>query len=152
MKITSPAFVHQGSIPTKYTCDGENISPELEFFEIPENSKSLALIMDDPDIPDFVKEDRGIEVFDHWVVFNMPADTKGIGEGQAEPGIVGLNSRGTNEYIGSCPPDREHRYFFRLYALDKELELSKDQLLKAMQGHIIETAELMGRYERQWVK
>jgi hypothetical protein len=153
MRILSPNFENQGKIPPKFTCDGENISPELIFSDIPEGTASLALIMDDPDIPDFVKKEKGIEVFDHWIVFNMPADTKGIKDGQSAPGFVGINSRGTNEYIGACPPDKEHRYFFKLYALDTMLELSeatdKAQLLGIMEGHIIEKAELIGRYHKQ---
>ncbi|MDP3880740.1 MAG: YbhB/YbcL family Raf kinase inhibitor-like protein [bacterium] len=153
MKISSPAFENQGKIPAKFTCDGENISPELIFSAVPESTVRLALIMDDPDIPDFVKKERGIEVFDHWIVFNMPAETQGIKEGQIAPGVTGLSSRGTKEYVGACPPDKEHRYFFKLYALDKELDLDENntraQLAQAMQGHVIEQAELIGLYERK---
>lgn len=153
MQISSPAFKNQGIIPSKYSCDGENISPELVFIEIPKSSQSLALIMDDPDIPDFVKKERGIEVFDHWIVFNLSPDLQGIKEGQTAPAITGLNSRGTNEYIGPCPPDKEHRYFFKLYALDTNLQLGKNttksQLELAMRDHILEQAQLIARYKRQ---
>ncbi|PIN75924.1 YbhB/YbcL family Raf kinase inhibitor-like protein [Candidatus Woesearchaeota archaeon CG10_big_fil_rev_8_21_14_0_10_37_12] len=145
-------FENNGKIPAKYTCNGENIIPPLQFQNIPEQAKSLVLIVDDPDIPDFVKESRGIEVFDHWVIFNIPSHVRTIEEGKVPEGIQGKNSAGNNAYTGPCPPDREHRYFFKLYALDITLNLSegatKTEVERAMQGHILEQAELIGLYEQ----
>ncbi len=149
--ITSPVFTQGGLIPAKYTCDGENISPELRIEGIPEGTESLVLIMDDPDIPDTVKQSRGIEKFDHWAVYGIPADTAVIPEG-ASVGTGALNGRGEATYTGPCPPDREHRYFFRIYALSGTLNFIKaptlDELEMAAQGMMIGKAELMGRYNR----
>jgi hypothetical protein len=151
MKIRSTAFSHEGKIPSKYTCDGENMNPELQISEVPSNAKSLALIMDDPDIPEFVKQKFDITVFDHWILFNIKPDAKKISENTA-PGIQGKNSRGEAKYAGPCPPDKEHRYFFKLYALDISLNLpegaTKEQVLSAMKGHLLAEAGLMGKYER----
>jgi hypothetical protein len=154
MIIESFAFKHEGEIPSRFTCDGEGINPELLIKEVPPETKSLALILDDPDIPDFAKKSIGAEVFDHWVMWNISPDTTEINQG-SEPAdaVVGQNSAGKSEYAAPCPPDKEHRYFFRLYALDTMLSLSKNStkkdLLEAMQGHILEETELMGRYERK---
>lgn len=152
MLISSSAFQNKGKIPAKYTCDGENINPPLNIEEIPENAKSIVLIMDDPDIPDFVKQTKGIEVFDHWVVFNISPDTKVIEEGIKPKGISGVNSSGENKYTGPCPPDKEHRYFFKIYALDTMLDLpegaTKGEIEKAMQEHILGQGELVGLYSR----
>jgi len=152
LTLTSPVFEKNTRIPSKYTCDAENVVVPLNISGVPEKAKSLALIMDDPDIPQEVKDARGIEVFDHWVVFNIPTDTVEILEGQEPDGILGSNGAGRNGYLGPCPPDREHRYFFKLFALDKNLDLpegsSKAELEKAMKGHIIEKTELIGLYER----
>lgn len=156
MEITSSAFTHNGVIPSKYTCDGENVNPPLEIRGIPEGAQSLALIMDDPDIPQEVKESAGIDVFDHWVVFNIPTSVEKIAEGDV-PGTQGANSRGESAYTGPCPPPeyepREHRYFFKLYALDTELGLSagatKEKVERAMEGRILDQAELIGRYSRE---
>lgn len=149
MKLTSSAFSDGGSIPSQYTCDGNNAIPPLSFSEIPEDTVSLALLMDDPDVPKTLRPDG---VFDHWVVYNMSPDIGGIREGTVPTGVQGVNTRGDASYTGPCPPDREHRYFFRLYALDAELHLpsraTKADVLAAMEGHILDTAELMGRYER----
>jgi Raf kinase inhibitor-like YbhB/YbcL family protein len=153
--LSTPAFKEGESIPSKYTCDGDNVSPELHFENVPEGTKSFVLVMDDPDIPDSVKTARGIEVFDHWVLYNIPGTTKGLAEGEVV-GNSGLNSRGTEGYVGSCPPDREHRYFFRLYALSGTLNFIKSPTLReveeAAQGMMLGKAELMGRYERIQVK
>ncbi len=150
MQITSPAFNHKKQIPPLFTCDGENTSPPLEFHNVPEGTESLALIMEDPDVPKHLREDG---MWDHWIIWNMPANTTVIEEGSKPNGVVGLSTRQVNEYGGPCPPDREHRYFFYLYALDSKLDLpessTKADLLSAMKGHVIEKAELMGRYERQ---
>jgi len=150
MNIKS-VFQQEGKIPSKYTCDGENVNPKLEFSDVPKNAKSLVLIMDDPDIPEFVKQKFGITIFDHWVLFNIKPDTKEIAENTA-PGMSGKNGRGEAKYTGPCPPDREHRYFFKLFALDTMLNLkqgaTKEQVLEAIKGHILAEAELMGKYKR----
>lgn len=152
MELSTPSFPPNGKIPSQYTCDGENINPPLKIEGVPANAKSLVLIIDDPDIPDFVKQKFNIGVWDHWIVFNIPPTTTDIKEGQNPTGILGKNTGGKNAYGGPCPPDREHRYFFKLYALDTTLTLSegvtKKQVEEAMEGHIIAQAELVGRYER----
>jgi hypothetical protein len=144
MKITSSAFEHEGKMPSKYTCDGENVSPPLEFVDVPEDAKSLALVMDDPDAP--------AGTFDHWLTWNIPANAKSIGEGKEPEGVQGTTDFGGKGYGGPCPPSGEHRYFFKLYALDTELDLpegsSKEDLEKSMEGHIVEQAVLMGKYSR----
>lgn len=149
MTISSPDFENQGDIPSKFTCDGENINSTLEFKDIPNGAKTLALLMDDPDVPKNLKPDG---VFDHWTVFNMPASTKGIMENTDAPGVTGKNGAGQNKYTGPCPPDREHHYFFKLYALDTELALDanagKQGVLNAMNGHILAQAELIGKYNK----
>ncbi len=149
MKLGSPMFEQEGKIPSKYTCDGENISPPLTISDVPTEAKTLALIMDDPDVPKNLREDG---MWDHWVVFNIPVSLCDIKEGEEPEGTHGVGSGGNLDYFGPCPPDREHRYFFKLYALDTELDLqekaTKQQVEEAMEGHIIANAELMGRYER----
>jgi len=157
MEIKSRAFGEGGNIPSKYTCDGGNTIPPLEITNIPEKALSLSLIIDDPDIPDFVKQSRGIEVFDHWVIFNIPvsdgASEYVIDEGKEPEGILGVNSSGENKYTGPCPPDKEHRYFFKVYALDSILSLSagasKAEVERSMEGHIVNEAVLIGKYERK---
>jgi Raf kinase inhibitor-like YbhB/YbcL family protein len=150
MQLESPAFPNEGLIPKKYACDGEKVNPPLVFLEVPAGTKTLALTMEDPDVPRSLRPDG---MFDHWIIWNIPANIKGIAENSKVPGIIGLNSRGTLEYVPPCPPDREHRYYFRLFALDASFQLSpttnKMDLLKAIEGHVIESAELMGRYDRQ---
>lgn len=147
MKITSSAFENNGNIPSKYTYDEGNISPPLTFSEIPKNTKTLALIMDDPD----AIKPAG-KVWNHWIVFNIPKDTAEISEAQEPNGIHGKGTSENLNYHGPCPPDGEHRYFFKLYALDTELNLeqgaTKEQLIQAMEGHIIEKVELIGKYAR----
>ncbi|MBI4093898.1 YbhB/YbcL family Raf kinase inhibitor-like protein [Candidatus Kaiserbacteria bacterium] len=153
--LTSPAFQNEASIPSQFTCDAENISPPLSISGVPESTKSLALLVDDPDIPQVFKEQRGIDSFDHWTLFNIPSQTREIAQ-SGSVGTRGANDSGRNDYTGPCPPKEyepsEHRYFFRLYALDTMLDLpvgaSKADVLGAMQGHIIEQTELMGRYKR----
>ncbi len=153
MQLTSPAFAANGKIPAKYTCDEENISPPLQIADVPAAAQSFVLLMDDPDIPEFVKERYNISIWDHWIVFNIPPTTKNISEGKNPPGLLGKNTGGKNGYGGPCPPDREHRYFFKLYALDTTLALSegakKAEVEKAMEKHILAKAELVGRYERK---
>jgi len=149
MKMTSSAFTEGGRIPSKFTCEGENINPELQFSDIPSHTKVLVLIVDDPDVPEFVRKDK---MYDHWVVFNIPPSTAQVLENSQPAGIPGKNTNGGLNYVGPCPPDREHRYFFKLYALDKALALppgaTKAEVEKAMQGHIIAHAQLIGRYEK----
>lgn len=150
MKITSPAFKHNGKIPQKYTCEGENISPPLAFSDIPEGTKSLVLLMDDPDVPKSLKPDG---MFDHWVVFNISPDTRIVAEGTPPPGVQGLNGVGKKGYIGPCPPDREHRYFFKLFAVSTLFTLGanvrKEDVEKALEKNTLEKAELIGRYEKK---
>ncbi len=150
MQLTSPAFRHNGLIPLRYTCDGDNINPPLLFEDVPDNAHSLVLLVDDPDVPKHLRADG---MWDHWVVFNIPPDIMVIEEGKGvSKAIIGSNTLGKNEYQGPCPPDREHRYFFKLYALDTTLPLhhgsSKKEIEEALKGHVLGYAELIGRYER----
>lgn len=154
--LRSPAFVDGGNIPSKYTCDGAgDVSPPLSISGVPEGAKSLALIMDDPDIPEFAKKIHDIEAFDHWVLYNIPADTTEIPEGTA-PGMQGLNTAGGAEYACPCPPQyepKEHRYVFVLYALSDPLSFTKpptkQELLDALEPMILTSAKLTGRYARK---
>lgn len=150
MELTSPAFKPGGKIPSKFTCDQDNINPELNISGVPPFAASLVLIMDDPDVPPSVRHDR---MWDHWVVFNIPPRTSRIPENSQPKGVPGKNTEGELCYQGPCPPDREHRYFFKLYALDTELALrpgaTKAEVEKAMEGHVMAQTELMGTYNRQ---
>lgn len=152
--LSSPAFKDGASIPTKYTCDGENISPELRISGVPDGTQSFVLVMDDPDIPDAVKQSRGIEKFDHWALYNIPVETTLVTEG-ASVGTGALTSLGKEGYVGPCPPDREHRYFFRLYALSGTLNFIKaptlDEVETAARGMELGRATLMGTYVRDVV-
>ena len=143
MKLSSLDFEHEGHIPEKFTCDGEDISPSLIIEDVPEGTKRLALIVEDPDAP------AGIWI--HWVVFNIHI-TDVIEEDEI-PGIQGINDFRKLDYGGPCPPSGTHRYFFKLYALDTKLDLEegcrKKDLLKAMEGHILAEAELVGLYLRK---
>jgi Raf kinase inhibitor-like YbhB/YbcL family protein len=148
--ITSPAFSEGDMIPRQYTCDGEDISPPLAWTGVPEGTKTLALICDDPDAP--------VGTWVHWVIFNIPPKTEGLAANIAPKGTIEIGAKhGTNDfrklgYGGPCPPGGTHRYFFKLYALDAETALdpgvTKAQLLKAMEGHILAEGQLMGRYKR----
>lgn len=151
MNIISSAFKDGDKLPSKYTCDGEDVNPPFQFIDIPKGTKSLILLMDDPDVPKNIKPDG---IFDHWVVYNIPPTCTDVAENCVPLGNVGLNTVGDNTYTGACPPDREHRYFFKLYALDciltiPENSATKHAVITAMQGHIISQAELMGKYERK---
>src|SRR3989338_1810126 len=115
MEMTSSVFVDGGLIPLKYTCDGDDVVPPLLFSDVPAGTKSFALVVDDPDTP------RG--TWDHWVLWNIAPDARAINEGEAPPALYGMNSARQLTWHGPCPPDREHRYFFRLYALDNLLSL-----------------------------
>jgi len=147
LSLKSTAFDQGGNIPHKFTCDGEDMSPKLDWDGIPTGTQSFALIMDDPDAP--------MGTWDHWVLFNLPAETQGLDENiKSLPAgtETGKNSWGKNSWGGPCPPDKEHRYFFKLYALDTKLDLkagaAKEDVEKAMAGHTLEKTELMGKYNR----
>ena len=153
-KLSSPAFAPNGSIPSKYTCEGADISPPLEWSGAPAGTRSFALIVDDPDAPDPAKPQR---VYVHWVVYNIPPTTTKLPENAAKSrlptgAVQGSNDWGKQTYGGPCPPIGRHRYFFKLYALDTELtglkNPNKGALEKAMQGHIIGNAELIGTYQK----
>jgi len=151
IKITSPAFEEGGLIPPKYTCDGADLSPPLQWDAVPEGTKSIALINDDPDAP--------VGTWVHWVLFNLPADTKELAENIPPDRTLPDGARqGTNDfgrigYGGPCPPGGTHRYFFKIYALDAQINLaagaSKRELLKAIEGHILAQGQLIGKYKRQ---
>lgn len=149
MRLLSPAFKMGGKIPSLYTCQGKDINPPLFISDVPQEAKSLVLIMDDPDVPLSLRKD-GMWV--HWVVFNMPPETKEILENTTPPGILGEGTGGKKKYQGPCPPDREHRYFFKLYALNSLLNLTsgatKEEVLQAMQNYIIIQTELIGLYQK----
>jgi hypothetical protein len=151
-ELLSDAFSAGGTIPARYTCEGENLSPPLAFRDVPAEAKSLVLICDDPDAP--------TGIFTHWIVYDLRASLDGLPENAgaaAAPGngsVQGRNDFGHNRYEGPCPPrgDRPHRYYFRLYALDQPLALSpgatRAQVMEGMQGHTLAQAEWMGRFGR----
>jgi Raf kinase inhibitor-like YbhB/YbcL family protein len=145
MKITSSAFQEGASIPSKFSCDGADSSPPLEIAEVPSGAKSLALIVDDPDAPS--------GLFTHWMVWNIPPQTSTVAEGSAPKGVHGANDFGKSGYGGPCPPSGTHRYYFKIFALDRELDLpsgaKRSQLDAAMKGHVVAQGELMGRYSRK---
>ncbi len=145
MKIQSPVFNHNESIPAKYTCDGENTNPPILISDVPESAQSLVLIVDDPDAP--------AGTWAHWTIWNIETKTAEIAENSVPVGAVeGKTSYNKPGFGGPCPPFGEHRYFFKLYALDSVLDLpastSKEDLEKEMDGHILEQAELIGLYKR----
>lgn len=149
-ELTSSAFDHEAPIPARYTCQDADVSPELTWDGAPDGTQSFALIMDDPDAPG--------RTWVHWVIVNLPGDLDSLPEGiEADddlPGAAahGRNSWGRNDYGGPCPPSGTHRYFFKLYALDSALDLepgvTQDDLLAAMDGHILAEAQLMGTYQK----
>lgn len=145
MKITSSAFQNNAKIPSKYTCDGENVNPPLQFLDVPNDAKSLVLIVDDPDAPS--------KTWVHWVVYNIGTKTSEVkGNSVPEGGIEGMTDFGKPGYGGPCPPSGVHRYFFKLYALDTTLDLpqnaTKQMVEEKMKGHILDKAELIGLYSR----
>jgi Raf kinase inhibitor-like YbhB/YbcL family protein len=153
MQISSTAFDAQGSIPTRYTCEGEDVAPPLAWRDLPAGTRSLALIVDDPDAPDPAKPQR---TWVHWVLYDIPPSVTGLPEG-GRPAFAGSRD-GANDwertgYGGPCPPIGRHRYFFKLYALDAplgDLQLpDKTRLEQAMEGHVLGEAQLMGTYQKQ---
>ena len=149
LKISSPAFADKGQMAAKYSCDGEGVNPPLTFSNVPPRAQSLALIVEDPDIPEQFKSMVPGGVFDHWLIWDIAADTKGFAEGAEKRGI---NAGGQPGFFPACPPDKAHRYFFKLFALDTKLAgatiRSKADLQAAMAGHVIEQAEMIGSTAR----
>jgi Raf kinase inhibitor-like YbhB/YbcL family protein len=145
LSLSSTAFEHEGQIPTRHSCEGEDLSPPLSWSDLPDGTRSLALICDDPDAPS--------GTFVHWLAWRIDPGRDGLGEGEAAP-AEGTGGFGETGYRGPCPPPGHgpHRYFFRLHALDAELDLapgaSREELEGAIEGHVLESAELMGTYER----
>lgn len=155
LSLTSSVFEDGGFIPSLYTCDGSNINPPMKISDVPTGTKSFVLVMYDPDIPIEIKKQRGIEKFDHWVVYNLPPDTIRIPEGSGL-GTEGNNDRNESAYTGPCPPAEyeptTHRYIFRLYALSDSLIFDNvptlDEVETAAKAKMIEKTELIGRYSR----
>jgi Raf kinase inhibitor-like YbhB/YbcL family protein len=152
MRLSSTAFDEGGMLPPRFTCDGAGISPPLEWTDVPDGTQHFALICEDPDAPS--------GMFTHWLLYNLPARSRELEEGLPKDAVVSIGARqGTNSfgdvgYGGACPPpgDREHRYFFKLYALDTDLAVqpsaSKEQLLDAMRDHVLAEAQLLAKYKR----
>lgn len=152
--LTSTAFTSQSAIPSRFTCEGEDISPPLVFGGVPAGAKSLALIVDDPDAPD---PDAPRTVWVHWVLYDMPPSTRELAENASHAGLPEGTREGINDwkrlgYGGPCPPIGKHRYFFKLYALDAMLgdlrRPTKQALLRAMEPHVLASAELVGTYAK----
>ncbi len=148
MKLTSIAFEHNGDIPSKYTCEGENINPPLVIDDVLEGVKSFVLFIDDPDA-------TAGGTFDHWILWNISAETREIKEGSVPDGASqGINGFGNKNYGGCCPPEGadKHRYMFKLYALDRILDISgdieKEKIEKEIEGHILDEAILTGLFSR----
>jgi Raf kinase inhibitor-like YbhB/YbcL family protein len=153
--IESPSFTHRGEIPTRFTCEGEDVSPELQWSQPPDGTQSFVLIVEDPDAPD-PKAPKTTWI--HWVLYDLPAEATGIREAVTEDGLPAGTRQGRNSwkrtgYGGPCPPIGRHRYFYRLYALDTRLpglkEPSKADLEQAMQGHVLARVEIVGTYRKQ---
>ena len=151
IEVRSSVFEHENAIPQKYACDGDDVSPPIEWRGVPAEAQSVALIANDPDAPG--------GTFTHWVVFNIPVGESGFEEGVpnttrlANGAVQGVNDFKKIGYGGPCPPDGIHRYFFQVFALDTELDLSGDvtenELREAMQGHVVAEGEVMGKYRKQ---
>ena len=147
LAVTSPAFTANGDIPSEYTCEGANGSPELAWSAAPASTKAFALIVDDPDAPDPAKPQR---TWVHWVVPSLPAAAHSLAKGATPP--AGKNDWGKSEYGGPCPPIGRHRYFFKLYALDADVGkpgMTKAELEAAMKGHVVAEGELVGTYQKK---
>jgi Raf kinase inhibitor-like YbhB/YbcL family protein len=146
LKVSSPAFSNGASIPTRFTCDGQDVAPPLEWSGVPSEAKTVAVICEDPDAPS--------GTFTHWVLYDVPASSRGIREGAASIGKAGKNDFGRTGFGGPCPPkkDAAHHYHFHVYALDLDTlgpaGLSKQDALRAMRGHILAEDELTGTYQR----
>jgi len=154
MVIRSERFAHEGAIPKQYTCEGRDVSPPLAWENVPPQAKSLVLIVDDPDAPDPAAPKM---TWVHWVLYNLPPDSKGLSEGVAKAALPKGTEEGKNDwkrtgYGGPCPPIGRHRYFHKLYALDTVLSgltaASKADVERAMKGHVLASAELIGTYEK----
>jgi Raf kinase inhibitor-like YbhB/YbcL family protein len=152
LALSSPAFTPGSAIPSKYTCEGADLSLPLVMANVPDGTKSFALIVEDPDAPDPAAPKR---VWVHWVVYELPAATRALAEGADDHGKLGRagkNDWGSTGYRGPCPPIGRHRYFVRAFALDRELgdlhEPSKAELLKALEGHVLAQGELVGTYQK----
>ena len=155
LTLSSPAFGANAPIPSKYTCEGEDISPPLEWSGVPNGAKSLVLIVDDPDAPD---PDNPKTTWVHWVLYNMPVTSSGLPEGVTAQDLAGGTRQGRNDwkrlgYGGPCPPIGRHRYFHKLYALDIELpdlgDAPKAVVEQAMNGHVMANAQLIGTYQKR---
>jgi Raf kinase inhibitor-like YbhB/YbcL family protein len=155
LTITSPSFAHQGVIPVRHTCDGVDVSPQLDWSGVPSGTESLVLIVDDPDAPDPAAPKM---TWVHWVLYNIPPGSSGLEQAIPQRNLPAGTLHGINDwerkvYGGPCPPHGQHRYFFKLYALDMVLPdlglPSKAALEKAMRGHVIAQAELVGFYQRR---
>ena len=150
LTLSSSAFRGNGPIPEEYTCDGANAAPPIQWRGVPSGTKTLALIVDDPDAPDPAAPKR---TYVHWVVYDIPPNASGLtGDSLPSGAREGTNDRNETGYTGPCPPIGRHRYFFKLYALDTMIgnrgALTKAKLEEAMSGHVVEQAELIGTYER----
>jgi len=152
LTLTSPAFAHDGAIPKRFTCQGKDVSPALAWHDAPAGTRSFALVVDDPDAPDPAAPKR---IWVHWVLYNLPADTEGLPEAVSSARLPAGTHEGKNDwnrlgYGGPCPPIGRHRYFHKLYALDTVLpdlnEPTRAELEKAMEGHVLGKAELIGTY------
>jgi Raf kinase inhibitor-like YbhB/YbcL family protein len=145
MKVTSSAFQEGANIPSKFSCDGANSSPPLQISDVPSEAKSLVLIVDDPDAPS--------GLFTHWAVWNISPQTSAVAEGSTPKGVQGTNDFGKSGYGGPCPPSGTHRYYFKIFALDRKLDLpfgaKRGQLDAAIKSHVIAQGELMGRYSKE---
>jgi hypothetical protein len=145
VRVTSSDFQEGATIPSKFTCDGADTSPPLQIVDVPSGAKSLALIVDDPDAPS--------GLFTHWIIWNISPHTSNIGEGTAPSGVQGTNDFGKPGYGGPCPPSGTHRYYFKVFALDRELDLTvgakRAQLDATMKGHVVAQGQLIGRYSKQ---
>jgi Raf kinase inhibitor-like YbhB/YbcL family protein len=156
LRLTSPKFVHMSSIPKTYTCEGKDVSPPLAWSDAPTNTKSFALVVDDPDAPDPKAPKR---TWVHWLVYNLPATAIALAEATRSDSLPsgaaeGMNDFRKQDYGGPCPPIGRHRYFFKLYALDTRLDglgsqPDKAAIERAMEGHVLEKAELIGTFEKQ---